>query len=60
MDSSFRQHLCEFAPLLLAPDKLVVKTINGAPLTGKTLYNIFGVSYQFIVHKRHKNLWVGM
>lgn len=43
MDSSFREHLKSFAPFLLSPEKLVVKTINGAPLTGKTLLDIFGI-----------------
>lgn len=44
MDSSFKQHLKEIAPFLLSQNRLVVKTINGTPLTGKTLYDIFGVS----------------
>lgn len=43
MDSSFKQHLKEFAPILLSLSSLVPKAINGVPLTGKTLFDIFGV-----------------
>ena len=45
MDSSFRQHLKTFTSSLLSREHLVAKTINGAPLTGKALYDIFGVSH---------------
>lgn len=44
IDSSFKDHLKQLAPFLLSRDQLVVKTINGAPLTGQSLYDIFGVS----------------
>ncbi len=49
IDSKFKQHLGELAPFLLAPDKLVIKKVNGAPLTGKMLYDIFGVSFGITV-----------
>jgi hypothetical protein len=44
MDSSFSHHIKLFAPYILSRDRLVVKTINGAPLTGKMLHDVFGVS----------------
>ena len=39
----------DLAPLLLAPDKLVVKTINGNSVTGKDLLEYFKVTMVYIV-----------
>ena len=43
IDGDFKMQLEDLAPLLLAPDKLVVKTINGNSVTGKDLLEYFKV-----------------
>ena len=50
IDGDFKMQLEDLAPLLLAPDKLVVKTINGNSVTGKDLLEYFKVTMVYIVN----------
>lgn len=43
IDSEFKEHLHCLAPTLLAPENLIVKKINGTPLTGRGLLECFKV-----------------
>ena len=43
IDDEFKENLQELAPMFLAPDNLVVKEINGTPVTGRGLVECFKV-----------------
>lgn len=43
IDTEFKHYLGELVPLLLAPENLVTKTINGNPITGNGLLQCFRV-----------------
>ena len=44
IDSEFKTYLCELVPLLLDPENLVVKKINGSVITGRGLLQCFKVT----------------
>ena len=44
IDEEFQDNLRELTPMFLAPDNLVVKEINGTPVTGRGLLECFKVS----------------
>ena len=44
IDKKFLDSVREFAPLFLAQDNLVVKEINGTPINGRGLLELFKVS----------------
>ena len=43
IDSEFKQFMYELIPHLLKPENLVIKKINGIPMTGKGLLQCFQV-----------------
>ena len=43
IDTEFKNHLGDLAPLLLSPENLIVKKINGNPITGRGLLECFKV-----------------
>ena len=47
IDSEFKQFLYELVPILLSPENLVVKKINGITMTGKGLLQCFQVISDF-------------
>ena len=47
IDSEFKQFLYELVPILLSPENLVVKKINGITMTGKGLLHCFQVISDF-------------
>jgi len=45
IDEEFKTHLAELVPLLLAPDRLVVKEIGGNKVTCRDLVEYFKVAF---------------
>ena len=43
IDSSFKENLSELVPLLVSRESLMVKRINGNPITGSGLLDCFKV-----------------
>ena len=43
IDNEFKQFMYELIPHLLKPENLVIKKINGIPMTGKGLLQCFQV-----------------
>ena len=43
IDDEFKENLQELAPMFLASENLVVKEINGTPVTGRGLVECFKV-----------------
>ncbi|CAH1792203.1 unnamed protein product, partial [Owenia fusiformis] len=41
IEQDFKEYLARFVPLFLAPENLVMKNINGGPITGKELVEYF-------------------
>ena len=49
IDSSFKENLAQLVPLLVSGDGLMIKKINGYPVTGSGLLDCFHVSVYCII-----------
>lgn len=53
IDTKFKEQLKNLAPLLLSPEKLVVKRLGDTPAIGRTLLQCFIVSSHYLFIERY-------